>query len=710
MSVPPIERALSFQGTEQYVAIGTAEALGLRGADFTIEAWVNISATRLENNDFTVIGSSTPTTNAGLELSVRNGRPYAGFFNNDTPGNTPLAPNTWYHLAYRYTAATGEQALFVNGVLDASAAPRAVFTGNGPIFIGQSFGSRWFRGSITEVRFWREARTEQQLRANMFCRLRGTEAKLSGYYPLNDGSGDVAKDARTPLDPITGQPLPAASVAANPGVVRGATWIDVNPPLRTAAAGVEPNDVVVAEFDGLTSYITIEDKPALAITEAITVEAWVRPTGSGRSGVSYPLVSKYGSTSGFELRCGAGQCSFVVATNKVPHEAVAFGIDAGAFVHVAGVYDGQIVRVYVNGVLKASSSATGAITPYPDPLNIGRNSYWPNRLFAGRAADVRVWNRARTQAEIQQAMFSRLNGFEPGLAAVWRLEGDAKDASLNQTPATAQVSIRWVRAAAPLPPSGAAAQQAATTVDTEQLARDLAARTLEVIRLTEALASANAQLKDQERMAVAFRNARDTLAGQLAALQKQLAEVQTAADKISEKDARIASLELQLSQLAIEGGAQTTLQDFVKNANDEITKARDELRRRGSVYSLGRVSLDVKMLPGPGGIGLRFPQQDELQALDASHLSGLKLDFESREVQEKPSVPLAPVPSVVGYTEIVARRKLVEANLLIEICYQAVQNVPGGPIQVDRVVDQLPRAGSQVPSGSTITIFIGRES
>ena len=42
---------------------------------------------------------------------------------NDTAlvGNTPFQSDAWYHIALRYNAATTEQVLLVNGVLDAQA-------------------------------------------------------------------------------------------------------------------------------------------------------------------------------------------------------------------------------------------------------------------------------------------------------------------------------------------------------------------------------------------------------------------------------------------------------------------------------------------------------------------------------------------------------------------------------------------------------------
>ncbi len=108
------------------------------------------------------------------------------------------------------------------------------------------------------------------------------------------------------------------------------------------------------------------------------------------------------------------------------------------------------------------------------------------------------------------------------------------------------------------------------------------------------------------------------------------------------------------------------------------------------------------------GGGVSSPARGE--RLDPNHLSVLRLDFAAGEPQEKPQIPESTVPSVVGYTEIMARRKLADAGFQITRDFQAVVEKPGEPIQADRVVAQMPREGEKWPLGGAVTIFIGREA
>jgi Concanavalin A-like lectin/glucanases superfamily len=163
-------QALEFDGEKDYVQIPDAQTLGLTNNSFTIEAWVSISDFQGKNNDRPILGTDDPAQRIRdkfLQAIVREGSPRLGFFENDTPGKTPLKPNVWYHLTWRYDKAKQEQAIFINGDLDASLTGRTPFSGTGRLTIGRCNGDRYFKGFIGEVRIWNEARSEADIRADM---------------------------------------------------------------------------------------------------------------------------------------------------------------------------------------------------------------------------------------------------------------------------------------------------------------------------------------------------------------------------------------------------------------------------------------------------------------------------------------------------------------------------------------------------------------
>src|SRR6267378_3169186 len=66
-------------------------------------------------------------------------------------------------------------------------------------------------------------------------------------------------------------------------------------------------------------------------------------------------------------------------------------------------YDGSQLRLYVNGALAASTAVTGYYQVNTNPLWIGGNAVYGEH-FQGKLDELRIYNRALTQAEIQQDM------------------------------------------------------------------------------------------------------------------------------------------------------------------------------------------------------------------------------------------------------------------------------------------------------------------
>ena len=89
--------------------------------------------------------------------------------------------------------------------------------------------------------------------------------------------------------------------------------------------------------------------------------------------------------------------------------------------HVAVTFDGTFYKVYVNGEEKHSTDHWKGKQPLNTPIKyIGK----VNNHFPGKIAEVRIWNIARSQREIQENMNRRLLGTETKLAAYWVFDGE----------------------------------------------------------------------------------------------------------------------------------------------------------------------------------------------------------------------------------------------------------------------------------------------
>src|SRR5262249_10068720 len=72
----------------------------------------------------------------------------------------------------------------------------------------------------------------------------------------------------------------------------------------------------------------------------------------------------------------------------------------------------------------------GHSVPYSYNLTIGRTAPQLGDFFQGRINEVRVWNFARSQGDLQSQMRFPLSGQEPGLVGYWPLhDGTGSSAS-----------------------------------------------------------------------------------------------------------------------------------------------------------------------------------------------------------------------------------------------------------------------------------------
>lgn len=89
-------------------------------------------------------------------------------------------------------------------------------------------------------------------------------------------------------------------------------------------------------------------------------------------------------------------------------------LSADTWHHLAATFDGTALQAYRNGeLITANSMAQGVPAPEPTTLKFGRHAA-AEVFFAGTVDDVRVYNRALTQEEIETiAMGQRLQAWDP---------------------------------------------------------------------------------------------------------------------------------------------------------------------------------------------------------------------------------------------------------------------------------------------------------
>lgn len=183
------------------------------------------------------------------------------------------------------------------------------------------------------------------------------------------------------------------------------------------------DDNYAINFDGATEYVESTLDPEFDGTNAFTVEAWAYRVGRIPN-TDGPVLS-HTDTSGFtgsnEWELAYGWGSDVYMWTHAGSATWALPSETNAWHHLAGVYDGTNVMLYVDGQLRATQVAT-------HPLGSGNHLLWMGRsvrnnsYFQGKIDEVRIWDVARSAEDISNNMSRTLTGTENHLVAYYPLD------------------------------------------------------------------------------------------------------------------------------------------------------------------------------------------------------------------------------------------------------------------------------------------------
>ena len=176
-------------------------------------------------------------------------------------------------------------------------------------------------------------------------------------------------------------------------------------------------------FDGDEDYVEVPHSNILNPSSQITIEAWIKfETG----GLQNPRIAGKGTGwgIGYELftlgTSNSRRFSFALRGTTISSSIY---YSSGEWHHIAGVYNGNTMKLYIDGVERASRNKTGLFPPGTGSFKIGKKSHhWSDDDFKGEIDEVRVWNIARTQAEILADMDNIISSTETGLIGYWRFD------------------------------------------------------------------------------------------------------------------------------------------------------------------------------------------------------------------------------------------------------------------------------------------------
>lgn len=218
----------------------------------------------------------------------------------------------------------------------------------------------------------------------------GPGPSLLAYWNFDEGSGSIVSDS---------------SGNGNDGTIYGAAW-------TAGRIGY------ALGFDGINDWVDIPDDISPG---NITLEAWIYPTGfdDGPGDQGNPIITKetgrgtppWSESFAWRLRITPRthklqlQCFTPTGSpggGSVISDTV---LEMGNWYHVAGTYDGTRTKVYIDGNIEGSytASISEPLVTSNLPTAIGHLPNWSVQWFQGIIDEARIYDKALPDSEIEMS-------------------------------------------------------------------------------------------------------------------------------------------------------------------------------------------------------------------------------------------------------------------------------------------------------------------
>ena len=214
----------------------------------------------------------------------------------------------------------------------------------------------------------------------------------------------------------------------------------------------------VLTFDGIDDYIEVPYSEKLN-PKVFTISCWTKPTAANNDGLIGTHHRKEGVDEGFFFGVRTDYWYLDITQSQFLYSLPLAPV-LNIWTHVAATFDGSKAKLYVNG--KAANefivSSHTANTHVSLHIGAGHDSKTnvASFFFTGQMAEVCIWNKARTQQEIQSDMNKSLTGKEEGLVGYWSFNEGFGNTVFDKTGNGNNGIIKgakWTQEAIPLEPA-----------------------------------------------------------------------------------------------------------------------------------------------------------------------------------------------------------------------------------------------------------------
>ena len=176
-------------------------------------------------------------------------------------------------------------------------------------------------------------------------------------------------------------------------------------------------------FDGYDDYIDCGTDPSLKPTDNITVDVWIKSrTQESWEGIITNFQDNVHDESGYGLFFyeDSSQINITWWVQTVEGnpdnytDYPNYALSNNNWFHITGTYDGNNLKLYINGELVDNETKSGNINWTYSPLACSIGNYYDDNeefYFDGFIDEPRIWNRTLSAEEVYQQYVSNLNKY-----------------------------------------------------------------------------------------------------------------------------------------------------------------------------------------------------------------------------------------------------------------------------------------------------------
>lgn len=347
----------------------------------------------------------------------------------------------WQHVCL--VISTNTVTIYINGAMAAFISdPNA----SSPIFSGESLligtakrdgQQEWF-GCLDDIRIYNRTLTPQEVQA-LYNEAGGVGVELDivhgRAYPIATETNRIYQ--------LQGRDTPFTSLWYNineqihgSGITEHGYERGNGPIFLPARRWKESQntDGIALKYDGVNDFAYHPHHQAFNLTNAMTLEVWVKPDtlgparlitkASSPSIVCYSLDLNAANRPLFRIFNSSGN-AFLSITGST-------ALATGEWKHVSASWDGSLGRIFVDGTLDGSGSGSG-VTRISTISSLLIGGIFGSESFNGSLDQVRVWGVARSEDDVMADYQSILMGSESGLVGLWKFSTDEGQSAIDST-------------------------------------------------------------------------------------------------------------------------------------------------------------------------------------------------------------------------------------------------------------------------------------